>query len=209
MWKSCAKGLSVVPEKLCLLQENIQNISRQQIRTTFILKRRTPPLLHKKGGPPKRLKNKHYVYDLVQDTNTLRQPNIDVILTEYVDGLGSKGERVSVKPYFAYNQLLLPCLAVYATPENIKNCDVIVSLFQTINIFSNKTISVVMNKEMPWTLQPWHVKASFRKCGYHVPEDTITMPTNIIQGPNMEFENKEFFVMVTVSIKIKYLEPNS
>lgn len=90
------------------------------MQTAFILKRKTPPLLHKKGGLPKRLKNKHYVYDLVQDTDILKQPNIDVILTEYVDGLGSKGDKVSVKPNFAYNQLLLPCLAVYATPENIK-----------------------------------------------------------------------------------------
>lgn len=57
-----------------------------------------------------------------------------------------------------------------------------------------------MNKEMPWTLKPWHVKTSFRKCGYHVPEDTITIPSKPIQGPNMDLEGKEFFVTVVVCI---------
>jgi len=36
-------------------------------------------------------------------------------------GLGHKGEQVSVKPTYAYDNLLLPKLAVYASPENIEN----------------------------------------------------------------------------------------
>jgi Ribosomal protein L9, N-terminal domain len=34
--------------------------------------------------------------------------------------LGKQGEKVSVKRQFGYNNLLLPKLAVYATPENEK-----------------------------------------------------------------------------------------
>lgn len=60
-------------------------------------------------------------------------------------------------------------------------------------------LSVVMNMENPWTLKPWHIKASFRKCGYIVAEDAITLPEQPIKGPDMNLQDKEFFVTVTVS----------
>ncbi|KRT85109.1 hypothetical protein AMK59_1334 [Oryctes borbonicus] len=208
MWTQFTRPLLLL-EKIYLLKEGIQIINYQQIRTTFILKRRTSPPLHKKGGPIKRLKSKHYVYDLVQDTDIVRQPNIDLILTRYVEGIGNKGEKVSVRPDYAYNQLLLPGLAVYVTPENSekykneKSTSEIQyssrSAQMIANILSNKTISVVMNKENPWSLKPWHITTSFRKCGYHVPENCITMPAKSIQGPNMDIESKEFFVTVTIN----------
>lgn len=84
------------------------------------MKRRWPPGLHKVNGKPKPLRGRHYVYDLVKDTNIEKQPNINVVLTSYVAGFGKAGEQISVKPTIAYNQLLLPGYAVYATPENIK-----------------------------------------------------------------------------------------
>lgn len=49
-----------------------------------------------------------------------KYPDLDVILTEYVEGLGNVGEKVSVRPFYAYKHLLLPGLAVYATPENLE-----------------------------------------------------------------------------------------
>lgn len=55
-----------------------------------------------------------------------------------------------------------------------------------------------MNKENPWTLQKWHIRTSFRKCGYTVPEEAITMPDKPIKGPNMDLEDREFYVTVTV-----------
>lgn len=76
--------------------------------------------MSKKGGPPKKLRTRNYLYELVKDTNCDKQANIDLILTSYVDGLGNVGDRVSVKSYQAYDQLLLPGLAVYATPENLE-----------------------------------------------------------------------------------------
>ncbi|GJQ79219.1 hypothetical protein Trydic_g5464 [Trypoxylus dichotomus] len=207
MWKRCSKALLCL-EKVYLLKGSTKISTYQQIRTTFILRRKTPPQLHKKGGSSKRLKSKHYVYDLVQDTDTVRQPNIDIILTEFIKAVGNKGEKISMKPNFAYNQLLLPGLGVYATPENLeKYKEESTSKIQyssrsaqmMVSILSNKTISVVMNKEIPWSLKPWHITTSFRKCGYHVPENAVTMPTKPIEGPNMDIENKEFFVIVTIN----------
>lgn len=62
-------------------------------------------------------------------------------------------------------------------------------------------LSVVMNMETPWTLKPWHIKVSFRKCGYIVAEDAITLPEVPIKGPDMSLQDKEFFVTLTVSDK--------
>lgn len=45
---------------------------------------------------------------------------MDVILTEYVSGIGRKGEIVNISPTYAYNKLLLPGIAVYVTEQNIE-----------------------------------------------------------------------------------------
>lgn len=50
----------------------------------------------------------------------IKQPDLEVLLTNFVEGVGIKGEIVTVRPNFAYNNLLLPGLAVYATPENVQ-----------------------------------------------------------------------------------------
>lgn len=56
-----------------------------------------------------------------------------------------------------------------------------------------------MSKDMPWTLEKWHIKASFRKAGIHIPEDAITMPERPISGPNLDLEEKEFYVTLTIN----------
>ena len=44
---------------------------------------------------------------------------MEIVLTSFVEGIGVKGDIVSVKPSIAYNKLLLPELGVYKTEENI------------------------------------------------------------------------------------------
>lgn len=60
------------------------------------------------------------------------------------------------------------------------------------------TLGVVLSKETPWILKPWHVRVAFRRYGIILPEEAIALPEKEIKGPNMEFENKEFYVTVTV-----------
>ncbi|KAK7867924.1 hypothetical protein R5R35_005276 [Gryllus longicercus] len=181
-----------------------------QIRNTFILQRRTPPGLTKKNKRPK-LRSRHYVYDLVEDTNLRKQENLNVILTSYVQGFGVKGDRVSVKPKLAYEKLLLPGLAVYATRENVKMYEESVdkeektpafssaSVERTVGILSRQILAVVMNLETEWTLQPWHLRISFRKAGFIVPEYAIELPEEPIKGPNLDLEGKEFKITVTIN----------
>ncbi|XP_066245761.1 large ribosomal subunit protein bL9m isoform X1 [Euwallacea similis] len=208
MWKNCISTLTRTLTDSTLLTKPL--LLREQIRTTFILKRRHVAPLHKKNLSPKKLRNRFYIYDLVKDTNTESPKPIDVILTTFVDGLGNIGEKVSVKPDYAYNRLLLPGLAVYATPENLEKYKHFSADLEKIqysspnalivtNILSRVVLSVVMNKEHPWTIKPWHIKVSFRKCCYIVPEEAITLPEKLITGPDMNLENKEFFVTVTIN----------
>lgn len=89
------------------------------MQNTFILKRKWPTGLHKKNGRQRSLRSRNFVYELVEDTTVKKKPNLEVVLTSFVDGIGKKGDVVSLKESVAYNKLLLPGLAVYKTPENI------------------------------------------------------------------------------------------
>ncbi|XP_018364538.1 PREDICTED: 39S ribosomal protein L9, mitochondrial [Trachymyrmex cornetzi] len=183
----------------------------QQTRNTFILKRRNPVPLHKKNSKPHRLRTRHFIYDLVEDTNVKKKEPLDLILTQYVAGFGNVGTRVSLHPTTAYSKLLLPKLADYATPENIEKYTKLAvdqegdkpfsssSVEKTMKYLSRKRISIVMSKDVPWTLEKWHIKANFRKAGIYLPEDSITMPVKPISGPNLDLQGKEFYVTITIN----------
>ncbi|PSN36982.1 hypothetical protein C0J52_15825 [Blattella germanica] len=184
----------------------------QQLRTTFILKRRWPPGLHKKWQTyrSKPLKSRNFVYDLVEDTNCRKRDDLEVILTEYVSDIGNPGDIVKMKQKFVYNNLLLPGFAVYASEENIKKYSHLSENVEkrkfsspyvqgTINNLLKTSVIILMNKDVPWTIQPWHIRASFRKAGIHVPEDSIRLPEEPISGPNMDFEGKYFEVTITIN----------
>jgi large subunit ribosomal protein L9 len=185
----------------------------QQLRTTFILKRRWPAALVKKGRDPssKRLRARNFVYDLVEDTNVRKQKDLEVILTDFVAGIGNRGDRITMKQNAAYHKLLLPGLAVYASPENIEQFTHLKNevgyrpkysspfVEKTVKILQHMNVVVLMNSDVPWTIEPWHVRMSFRKAGIHVPEDAISLPEEPICGPNMEMENKFFEVTVTIN----------
>lgn len=210
MWKHILKSVITLKcSENSLLTSPAQGVY-QQYRTTFILKRRWPPGLHKKWQPTKRMRARHFVYDLVEDTNLRKKEELDVILTDYVAGLGNRGDRITAKQKFAYHELLLPGLAVYASPENIEKFSKVADstkktqysspyVQKTMDLLSNTNVVVLMNKEVPWTVEPWHIRSSLRKAGIQVPEDAITLPEESISGPNMDLEHKYFEVLVTIN----------
>ncbi|XP_017891800.1 39S ribosomal protein L9, mitochondrial [Ceratina calcarata] len=194
------------------LLTNQANVALQPSRNTYILKRRHVPPLHKKYEKFTKLKHKHYIYDLVEDTNAKPQKYIDMVLLTNVKDVGEKGQKVSMRSQRAYETLILPKLAVYATPENLekyliedkedrKKLQEFSSQFveRTMNLLSQLYLPLNMSLDTPWTIEKWHVKASFRKAGYIVPENTITMPTKPISGPDLSIESREFYVVVTIN----------
>jgi large subunit ribosomal protein L9 len=56
-------------------------------QTTFVLKRRYPPLLDKQNRPPKPLVTKNFVYDEVENANLKKEPDLKLILTSFVEGI--------------------------------------------------------------------------------------------------------------------------
>ncbi|XP_050535456.1 39S ribosomal protein L9, mitochondrial [Daktulosphaira vitifoliae] len=197
--------------KLLSAQKTIYQFSRSLV----ILERRNPVQLQKKNSKQKPvLKGRHFVYDVVENLDIKKKENIDVILTSFIEGLGHKGEIVSVKPSFAYDHLLLPQLAVYASPENIENMknnlyvardeekpSSIYSL-KTMKYLQNMVLGVCMNKDEPWTIEKWHIRVALRKMNIHVlNDDCIEIPKKPISGPNLTLEGKSFISYVTINKK--------
>ncbi|XP_063700163.1 large ribosomal subunit protein bL9m [Culicoides brevitarsis] len=182
-----------------------------QTRNTFILKRRWEPKLHKKNEKPAKLRGRHFVYDFVEDT-TVKPRYLKLILSSFVEGMGQKGDIVTVKHDVGYNKLLLPGLAVYHTPENLKKYERTAESIaeealkhstpyaeRTVNILQSLTFFLSMNKDHPWTIEKWHIRTTFRKMQIYVPDECIEMPKEPITGPDMEKEHKEFYVTVTIN----------
>jgi large subunit ribosomal protein L9 len=71
---------------------------------------------------------------------------------------------------------------------------------QTVNQLQRKDFSIVMNKDHPWVIEPWHIRASLRKAGFHILNDSaIQLPEQKITGPDLAKQGKEFIVWVTIN----------
>lgn len=63
-----------------------------------------------------------------------------------------------------------------------------------------KTFWLIMNKDHPWEIEPWHIRASLRKAGFQILHDSaIELPKEKITGPDMAKQGKEFIVTVTIN----------
>lgn len=73
-------------------------------------------------------------------------------------------------------------------------------VFKTVKYLKKMIVSVSMNKDEPWTIEPWHIRVSLRKMNVHVlNEDSIELPKEPISGPDLTLEGKSFVVYITVS----------
>ncbi|XP_043255736.1 39S ribosomal protein L9, mitochondrial [Colletes gigas] len=184
----------------------------QQSRNTFILKRKYPVPLHKKNRRAPRLGHRYFIYDLVENTNSNKPKLIDLVLLKSVHGVGIKGQKVSVNSEKAYINLILPKLAVYATPENIDKYYIDGTNFKehldsysseyvprTLRVLSQFYLPVEMSMDIPWNIEKWHVRVAFRKAGVIVPEKAIILPEKTISGPELSIQNKEFCVIVKIN----------
>ncbi|XP_015116147.1 39S ribosomal protein L9, mitochondrial [Diachasma alloeum] len=206
---NCVMSGQFVRKSLCQLLQVNHGVSVQQTRNTFVLKRKTPPPLYRKGSKPPNMRARHFIYDLVEDTDLRQRPPLNLILTTYVEGLGHSGKRITMPPAKAYTRLLLPGLAVYDTPENSQKYAVKGEdqksehsspfVARTISFIKHMVLSIKMSNDTPWTLEPWHVRSAFRFAGVHMNEDCITMPNHVISGPNHDIENREFYVVITLN----------
>jgi len=187
-------------------------------RTTVIVKRvHKPPLVTGPGitqrqidqsGAPRVEDAKYVIYSVEEP----RQPEHEVklILMRTVDTYGKKGQIVSVRYKFAHKHLLIPGFAVYHTEENLeKYKDILIpeniqhhsseSSRILMNYWSARVLDVIMNMDVPWTIEKWHIRVALRKHGLWTSEDRITIPGGEISGPDLSLDGKEFVSVVDVS----------
>ncbi|CAH1789185.1 unnamed protein product [Owenia fusiformis] len=213
---SCLKSCSnmMYRKSLCVVHQLCRDLLKsanlplsQQTRSTFVLKRQNDIGAGHDNEPNRsRYKAKHFVYDLIEDTNQQPRPPIEVILTENVDGIGLKGDVVTVKRSVFRNQLFPLGQATYASPENLAENEREKSSSgykeQTESIYTAMTLrqlggmflAVPMNIDHEWALNKKHIKVAFRKIGAVVPEEAITLPEEPITSIT-----DAFYVTVTVN----------
>ena len=160
--------------------------------------------------------SKYNVVEVVENTNQKRRPKIEVLLTTYVEGIGDRGELVTVKRKLARQHLLSTGLAVYPTEENKEkisgHTDGVSGAKKKLSPFVSKTIrclksmklKVPMNHMLSWTIDKTHVKAAFRRCGVELDESCLEVPEGdeaVKYDPSVDGEPKfmEFPVKVTVA----------
>jgi len=194
-----------------------------QTRNTVIVKRvHKPPLI---GDNPLKTPqkvidkavvhsddDKWMLYEVSEKNQT--HHNIKLILLRNVDDFGKKGQVINVEFRLAYVHLLLPKFAVYHSEENCEKYKEILipegeevfsspSVQEFYNTFSKRVFDVCMNIKNPWTIEPWHIKATLRKHKIWCQSKHIEIPGGTIEGPNMELENKEFIAVLTINNKEK------
>lgn len=204
------------------LLRNLQSPLHQEVRATQILRRVVHPLLSKTWyKKPRSLIKENYIYVCEEETENRKKPNIDVILTQFVEGLGNKWDIVSVRPFYGLSHLIVPGLAMYATPENLKLREKMrVETADLGPVFSTRTSPVMirmlkstiirlpMNRDEGWTVEPWHLRIALRQAGITVPEEAIELPETPITGPDYAGkENKVFFATIYVNKVDKGMVP--
>jgi hypothetical protein len=62
-----------------------------------------------------------------------------------------------------------------------------------------------MHGSNKWTIEKWHLMLALRHFNYLLPEDALEFPRDgQIEGPNEDWEGKEFFAYVTVRFALVF-----
>lgn len=197
MFNSLVHQLARPSCKLCSCLRSAPSLNINQIRTTYILKRRHEPPLAKKGSVPS-LKTKHFVYDLVENTDLKKKKSIKCILLKKVPGIGDVGDIVFIKSILFRRHLFPAGEAVYCNDDHImefkhllRSPELTANSPPTTTRFVQKMLKelsgfhprICMNGDIPWTLDKSHVRIACRFWGVTVNEDSITLPEEPISKP--------------------------
>lgn len=122
--------------------------------------------------------------------------------------VGYPGHVISARPNYAYFNYIVTGIGVYDNPENREKYVPQVTetkkrspfMQRTMEALEKADVDVILNQLIPWTLEPWHIRAALRKEGIFITNDTqIELPSVEIAGPNLKNENKLFYVTVTIN----------
>ncbi|KAM4644348.1 large ribosomal subunit protein bL9m [Amazona ochrocephala] len=169
---------------------SVRALSLSHGRGTVVVERWWQVPLSKEGRPPRANLRRHRVYRLVEDTKHQPKGELELILTRAVEGLGSRGDVVSVKKPVGRNKLLPQGWAVYASPENRKifeeeklhqeeklEVQQTQSGERTLKFLRSCRLEVGMKNNVKWELSPEIVARHFLKnLGVFVPPHALKLP---------------------------------
>ena len=142
---------------------------------TCVLARLKRPPMPKEGVDPRKreLKDEHYMMRLVEARHTQPWAKVDLLLTEYVEGVGYKGEIVNVPRHRAFTDMLPSRVAVLPTDEYLamykEEREALVNK-PKISPYAMKTkeklesliIEIPMNADQDWTVREDHIRIALR-----------------------------------------------
>lgn len=188
-----------------VMTSQTRGIMTSEARETCVIRRMYQDVdpVSEDGYYVKRLKRRHFVYCLEENTLQNKLGKMPVVLYEDVDGVGMIGDVVDVPKRLVRSILMPSGAAKYPTQENI---DTIRKLHPPgsrpkRSIWANKckqelmakTCYIPMNPNVEWTLNKGHVRVALRKGGIYVAENCIQIPSEPITGP------KEFMLQITMN----------
>ncbi|OPJ71574.1 large ribosomal subunit protein bL9m [Patagioenas fasciata] len=160
-------------------------------RGTVVVERWWQVPLSKEGRPPRLYHRRHRVYRLLEDTKHQPRGQLELLLTQPVEGLGTRGDLVSVEKRVGRNKLLPRGLAVYASPENRRLFEEEKQLRQTGKVEEQQTqsgektlsflrscrLEVGMKNNVKWELNNEIVARHFLKnLRVFVPPHAVKLP---------------------------------
>uniref|UniRef100_A0A0B6ZY76 Large ribosomal subunit protein bL9m n=1 Tax=Arion vulgaris TaxID=1028688 RepID=A0A0B6ZY76_9EUPU len=194
MLGSCVRCLRVSTKPVKQICSATTSWMQQNRNHTIIMERVFPIPPGKDGGlpNPREVNELHKILRHVEIYCYPRE--INCILTNIVDGLGIRGDLVSVNRVVFHQELFPAGLAVYASPENIQEFEEerknkgIEKAESRLGVFARMTIKelgmltleIPMSENTSWELTKQHVRVAFRTQGIELNDDSITLPEETI-----------------------------
>ncbi|KAK0067988.1 39S ribosomal protein L9 mitochondrial [Biomphalaria pfeifferi] len=179
-----------------------------QTRSYTIIMERVFPLPPDKDGEKPDISQMNEIHKILRDVEIVQYPEeLNCLLIQYVEGLGIRGDIVRVKRTLFHEQLFPSGMAVYASPDNIKELEderkalgidkpearLGVQARMAIKELSHMNLEIPMNDKEEWTLTKEHVQVAFRIQGVELQEECIVLPEEEVK------EFKELIVKVCIN----------
>ncbi|XP_070177668.1 large ribosomal subunit protein bL9m-like isoform X2 [Littorina saxatilis] len=119
MLRTALQSTRQCSQRLLTTHKDAPLLNLEHVRTTVIMEQMFPPKLARKGALPK-VTQKNRMLNFVDRVHAHKTPDITCILTDFVEGVGIRGDTVTVKRRLFRGKLFPAGQAVYATDENVE-----------------------------------------------------------------------------------------
>ncbi|KAK7096509.1 large ribosomal subunit protein bL9m-like isoform X1 [Littorina saxatilis] len=195
MLRTALQSTRQCSQRLLTTHKDAPLLNLEHVRTTVIMEQMFPPKLARKGALPK-VTQKNRVLNFVDRVHAHKTPDITCILTDFVEGVGIRGDTVTVKRRLFRGKLFPAGQAVYATDENVekftreKQEKGIKEEAKPLGVYGEMTVKqlagmylkVPMSGDNSWVLTPKNVRVALRKAGVEVKESCKEKKTQVNVG---------------------------